>query len=150
MEKVQQLLEKGMFVKAFMADKKFVEDAKEIFQSENIKISDEQLTKVIENIETQFKIKKCEILSDEELAHVSGGVTGKDVARFLIKGACIVVIGALGTFVGASLAVGIDYIANNGNYTLYKSGVTGGLLFAGVSGYLGGLLGDLICNKLGV
>lgn len=150
MEKVQQLLEKGTFAKTFMDNKEFVENTKEIFKSKNIEINNEQLTKLMEDVETQLKLKKSEILSDEELAHVSGGVTGKDVARFLIKGACIVVIGALGTFVGASLAVGIDYIANNGHYTLYTSGVTGGLLFAGVSGYLGGLLGDVICNKLGV
>ena len=96
MGEIQKLLEKGTFAKTFVADKKFVEDAKEIFKSENIEINDKQLAKLMDDVESQLELAKNEIISDEELANVSGGMTGKSVARFFIKGACVTVCGALG------------------------------------------------------
>ena len=142
-----------------MADKKFVKDAKEIFKDENIEIDDEQLANLMENIESQIELKENEIVSDEELANVSGGVTKKGVAKFFIKSACILGIGALGTLAGHGMGYGVgqgisdeiekdddDYMTR---YVTY-GGTAGALATAGVSGYLGVLLGNAICKKLGL
>ncbi len=156
MEEIQKLLEKNIFAKSFMADKEFVKDAKEIFKSENIKINDEQLAKLMKNIEIQLELKKSEIVSDEELANVSGGVTKKGVARFFIKSACILGIGALGTVAGYGMGYGVvqgigdEIESDDGMDIKYMTygGTAGALATAGVSGYLGVLLGNAICKKL--
>lgn len=176
MEKLQELAKKGKLVENLMADKEFVDGAKEIFKSENIEIDDKKLTQLMGEIETQ--LKKSNVLDDKALEEVSGGITKKGMARGMIKAVTSISGTAVGYFLGSEagartgIAIGgavgskeplplTDELKEKiGQQTLpiSKGEVLGGA--AGVSvgaiggtaggGFLGYKLGQWICKKTGL
>ncbi len=104
MDKLQELVKEGKLSENLMKDKEFVEGAKEIFKSENVEIDEEKLKQLIKEIES--KLKTSEIISDEGLENISGGVT-KYTKRVLVKVASTVLGSALGLSAGVAVGTGI-------------------------------------------
>lgn len=100
MEKMQELVVKGKLSETLMADKEFVDGAKEIFKSENIEMDDKKLAQLMNEIEGQ--LKKGNVLDDEELSNVAGGITEEGIIRGVVKTITTVTGLVIGTRVGAA------------------------------------------------
>ena len=111
MQKIQELVKEGNLAKSLMADKEFVDGAKEILKSEKIEMDDAKLKQLLDEIES--KLKTSEIMSPEELENVSGGVdwksVGKSAARKTIKTVSTVTGLAVGTAMGTGFGYGFGY-----------------------------------------
>ncbi len=105
MEKIQELVKEGKLAENLMADKEFVEGAKEILKSEKIEMDDKKLAQLMNEIETQ--LKKGNMLDDKELEEVSGGLTGKGVGADIIKTVSTLVGIRLGGFAAHATGVSI-------------------------------------------
>ena len=100
MEKIQQLSRKGKLSQNLMADKDFVDKAKEIFKSENIEIDGRKLAQLMNEIESQ--LAKSNILDDNALEEVSGGITNK-TKRGIITCVTRIAGSAVGAIVGGTV-----------------------------------------------
>lgn len=90
MTKIQELVKNGKLSQNLMADKEFVNKAKEIFKSENINIDDKNLAKLM--VDFEARLKKSNILDDKELEQISGGKIKLPAGRkSTFKGMCAIV-----------------------------------------------------------
>ncbi len=168
MEKIQELVKEGKLAENLMADKEFVEGAKEIFKSENVEMDDKKLAQLMNEIEAQ--LKKSNVLDKKELEEVSGGaLTRKGVARGTVEAISTIVGSVVGLAMGGTggLAAGVKGMEAitkriertarmTGNVdTTLKLGVgavtgIGTTLGALSGGVLGHKLGKWICKKTGL
>lgn len=162
MDKLQELVKEGKLSENLMKDKEFVEGAKEIFKSENVEVSDEKLKQLIKEIEN--KLKTNELMSDEELENVSGGINAKSTAvMYASMFACSALGGVLGAGIVSGIAGGISVAATGADIkktmkdpnSPTSKAMSGGGIVGGASGAAGGLvlgykLGKYICDKCGL
>ncbi len=158
MEKIQELVKEGKLSKNLMADKKFVDGAKEIFKSENVEMDDKKLAALMDEIEAQ--LKKSTSLDDKDLKEVSGGITKKGIARGAVKVIATVTGLAGGVFTGGVAGAATGIAITRKEKGDYKDVITNIVAMAGAAGgaavgaapgaFLGYKLGQWICKKSGL
>lgn len=155
MRKIQELIKNGKLSENLMSNEEFINGAKEIFKSENIEMDNEKLAQLISQIET--KLQKTNILNDKELEQISGGVSGKAIARGIIKTVTTVISGYTGVMTGGCIgflpgaaiasAKSEDAAELIGGPIGYMAGALTGSYYGG---RLGLRFGNYICKTLGL
>ncbi len=110
LEKLQKMAKNGEFSKKLLEDENFKAELKKILKEEcKIEITDEDIPEIVKNLEENLKenpddAKVKQILSEEEVENVSGGISKAKIIKSISTIACAALGAGLGHKTGRELA----------------------------------------------